>query len=91
MVKEKREPAQGETYVETVLHVKVPSSQQPVYVYEKNTGVLVAMNLPKEGTTGKKPFDVDVRGLRAGNYNVAFNSKMIEVTIGKEKDVTITF
>lgn len=92
MLKDGKVPAKGETYVETVLHVNVPEETPALYVYEKKTGVLVSMNLPNQ-KVGVKPkaYYVDIRGLRPGTYNVVFNQKMQEITIGKEKDVEITF
>ena len=40
---------------------------------------------------GKSPAHADIRGLRPGTYNVVFNQKMQEVTIGNDKDITIQF
>lgn len=91
MVKDGKVPKKGEVYVETVLHVNLSSEKPAVYVYEKNTGVLVSMNLPVQKAEGKKAYYVDIRGLRPGTYNVVFNQKMQEVTIGNDKDVDITF
>lgn len=87
MIKEKRVPAKGEEYVETTLRVNVSYPNSTIHVYEKDTGVLVTMVL----SYGKKPAHADIMGLRPGTYNVVFNRKMQEVTIGNEKDVLLDF
>ena len=87
MIHEKRVPPKGKDYLETTLRVNVSYPNSAIHVYEKNTGVLVTMSL----SYGKSPAHADIRGLRPGTYNVVFNQKMQEVTIGNDKDITIQF
>ena len=88
MVKENRVPAKGKEYVETTLKVKVPYDKAIINVYDKNTGVLVCMALSYKK---EQKFGADIRGLRPGSYNVVFNQKVQEVTIGNENDVIVDF
>ena len=83
MIIENRIPEAGKVYVETKLTVKA-GSIRPIFVYDKITGALVTMVLTRSGKA-------EIRGLRPGNYNVLYNRKAKEVTIGNDKDVIVAF
>lgn len=87
MVTEKQTPQKGKNYVETVLHIDVPIPNAMIHIYEKNTGVLVSMTLSYNDKTPQ----AEIRGLRPGVYNVVFNQKWKEVTIGNDRDTKVTF
>ena len=86
MVREGKIPQKGEKYVETVLKIEATSASSPVHIYDRNTGALVTMVL-----THGYPAHAEIRGLRPGSYNVMFNEKSQEITIGNGKDVSIKF
>ena len=86
MVREGKIPHKGEKYVETVLKIEATSASSPVHIYDRNTRALVTMVL-----THGYPAHAEIRGLRPGSYNVVFNEKSQEITIGNEKDVSIKF
>ncbi|MGP1415209.1 MAG: S8 family peptidase [Treponema sp.] len=86
MVVEGNVPARGKEYVETTLKVSTTYSNQFVYVYDKKTGVLVAMS-----ATYGYPANTEIKGLRPGLYNVVCSGSVRTVTIGNDRDVTIAF
>lgn len=86
MVKEGNVPKVGEEYVETLLTVNAPAKNRIVYVYDKNTGVLVTMSI-----SYGYPARTEFRGLRPGSYNIVCSNNVKEVTISNDKDVTVAF
>jgi len=87
MVKDGNVPPKGSVYVDSVLTVETPRSDLKVHIYDKNTGVLVAMSQSRN--YGSKSY-IEFRGLRPTTYEVYCDKVSKEVTITNE-NITLKF